>query len=1458
MSKDDDLKDRLDELFSSPQPEGDNEQLVVSEPVAAQAERPLRGGAAESIFDKAFENISIGMVVTGADTQFIRVNDAFATMLGYAPDELIGQSFQAVTFGEDLDIGAQALRDLLSGKNANARIQKRYVHKDGHLIWVDLNITLILDGAGKPQHFITFVQDITAQKRTDLLLEKRVRELNCLNDIGHKMDEKPTLPDFLEWVTSRVPEAYQYPDVCVASIEYKDQVFGNPEARELESAMVGGLRVAGELVGWLRVAYTEPRDFIDAESALLGGIISRVTSYIESTYLLEQTNTALLETDELSELQNAILQSAAYAIIATTPEGIITAFNPSAERMLGYSAAELVGKQTPAVFHDPEEVVQRAKLFSNELGYAIKPGFEVFVAKARHGLENEYEWTYISKKGDRIPVRLSVTALHDSDGNISGFLVLAIDIKERKDVEKALQKQATEMTTVAEVSTATATILRADELLRSVVNLTKECFNLYHAHIYRLNEDKDTLVLAAGAGEAGKKMVSQGWHIAITSEQSLVARAARELKGVIVNDVRADPGFLANEFLPATSSELAVPMVVGNELLGVLDVQSDQLAFFSDQDIVVFRTLAQQVAVALQNANQYERAQQALAAAETLYAGSAWITSANTMEKILQALIGATPLKKLDRANVVIFDHSWQVEPPTTVTVEATWEKRGRVARTPLGTNYPLDRYAVSPLLNREQPTIVADAQTDGRLSDEMRSTLVDRGVRSLAIFPLKASGEWIGAVVGEADRDVVLDVEEIRRINSLMDQAATVAQNLRLIEQASHAQARMQDILNAVTTPMLISKVSDGRIVYANSLVAEMVRTPLDTFVGGQTPNFYAVAKDREVIIDRIQKQGGVTNYELKLKRNDGEEFWALLSARLLDYQGESAIITSLIDVTDRKLSQEVVAKQASELATVAKVGTTMASVLDPKELIQSVVDLTKESFDLYHAHIYLFDADKEALVLSAGAFQVGRMMVAEGWEIPINSKRSLVAHAARDLKGVIVNDVIADPDFLPNDLLPDTASEMAVPLVIGDQLLGVLDVQSDEKEYFSEEDVSIFTTLASQVAVALQNARQYEQTQEALTRTEQSQQLLRSIIDATPDWIFIKDNDHRYQLANKGYADSLHMHPDDFIGKNDLELGFPEELVIGDPEKGIQGFWADDRLVMESGEAQIYPNDPATIDDEVHIFHTYKTPLKDENQDVWGVLAFSRDITEREQLLAETENLYKASADLNLAETYDEILNIIRRYTIATDSHTTTLNLFDRPWSEASAPEWIYLLSQISVLRAEVFSGRYKVSDFPSALELLRPDRPTVIEDMNSPEIDENARYLYTNIFKARSTIFIPFVVGGKWIGYCNALYESVCKFDDADLRRFTAIAGQAAVAVQNIFSIEQIQARARRERVLREITTNVRGSVDPDAILRTAVRELGDALGRKAFVRLGSADELKQSPGSRLEGFKVMLII
>ena len=139
-------------------------------------------------------------------------------------------------------------------------------------------------------------------------------------------------------------------------------------------------------------------------------------------------------------MQNAIFNSANFSSIATDEKGVIQLFNVGAERMLGYAAAEVLNKITPAEISDPQEVIARAKALSLELGTGIAPGFEALVFKASRGIEDIYELTYIRKDGSRFPAVVSVTALRDDRGAIIGYLLIGTDNTARKRAEEALLK----------------------------------------------------------------------------------------------------------------------------------------------------------------------------------------------------------------------------------------------------------------------------------------------------------------------------------------------------------------------------------------------------------------------------------------------------------------------------------------------------------------------------------------------------------------------------------------------------------------------------------------------------------------------------------------------------------------------------------------------------------------------------------------------------------------------------------------------------------------------------------------------------------------------------------------------------------------------------------------------------------------------------------------------------------
>ncbi|MGA2999068.1 PAS domain S-box protein [Bradyrhizobium sp.] len=173
-------------------------------------------------------------------------------------------------------------------------------------------------------------------------------------------------------------------------------------------------------------------------------MIERNKEAPQSKITEEIDNSARRHADEIllkaGALQRAILNSANFSSIATDAKGVIQIFNVGAERMLGYSAADVVDKITPADISDPREVITRAQALSTELRTPINPGFEALVFKASRGIEDIYELTYIRKDGSRFPAVVSVTALRDAQNTIIGYLLIGTDNTARKHAEEALLK----------------------------------------------------------------------------------------------------------------------------------------------------------------------------------------------------------------------------------------------------------------------------------------------------------------------------------------------------------------------------------------------------------------------------------------------------------------------------------------------------------------------------------------------------------------------------------------------------------------------------------------------------------------------------------------------------------------------------------------------------------------------------------------------------------------------------------------------------------------------------------------------------------------------------------------------------------------------------------------------------------------------------------------------------------
>jgi len=365
-------------------------------------------------------------------------------------------------------------------------------------------------------------------------------------------------------------------------------------------------------------------------------------------------------------------------------------------------------------------------------------------------------------------------------------------------LEQRVADRTKALSSVAEVGTAASTILETDKLLQQVVDLTKERFNFYHAHIYLLNAAGDTLVLASGAGEAGRQMVAEKRSISLDREQSLVARAARERKGVTVNDVTETPDFLPNPLLPDTRSELAVPMIAGERVIGVFDVQSELVGRFTDADIAVQTTLSSQIAIAVQNAYQYEETKSALSQSERLFNASDRLSQAQSLQELIKAAVESLGIPAMDRAILGSLGYSAGDE-LDSMTIVANWSESTELQATPLGTHYSKEVLSSLSLFTSSEPLFFDDMLNDERVDETTKAIARRVNYRSVAALPLFLGSRRDALILLEGKEPHNFTQDEIRLFTALGPQLATILENRRQFERAQE-QAKREVMLNAIT----------------------------------------------------------------------------------------------------------------------------------------------------------------------------------------------------------------------------------------------------------------------------------------------------------------------------------------------------------------------------------------------------------------------------------------------------------------------------------------------------------------------------------------------------------------------------------------------------------------------------------------------------------------------------------
>jgi len=497
----------------------------------------------------------------------------------------------------------------------------------------------------------------------------------------------------------------------------------------------------------------------------------------------------------------------------------------------------------------------------------------------------------------------------------------------------------------------------------------------------------------------------------------------------------------------------------------------------------------------------------------------------------------------------------------------------------------------------------------------------------------------------------------------------------------------------------------------------------------------------------------------------------------------------------------------RAAQLAVSAEVARVATTLQDLPGLLNTSVEVISERFGFYHAGIFLIDDAREWASLRAANSAGGQRMLARGHRLRVG-QQGIVGYVTSTGQPRIALNVGADAVHFQNPDLPETHSEMALPLNARGVIIGALDVQSVATNAFSPEDIAVLQILADQLAVAIENARLFEETRRSLEELRALQSTTRQTV----------------QFGGAGALafryDGVDIRP--FTGTHPSTSGIQVPINAGNTHLGM--------LAVKRPDAEWLPEDQAFTQAIAE-----RMALALEN---------ARLFETTRATLAQTARLYNASRDIAAAETMDDILRTVLMHAVE-DIYTRFVIAFieldhdKRVTAMESAAVW-----DKSAGAHYGVGQRYTREQLPS-LRLLTPGGPTVFPSLTTPEMDERSRAVF-QAQGVQAVAAIPLVVGGELIGLFLAETPEPHNFSDEELRPLQAFADQTAIALQNLRLLERTRAAltetrrvAEREQTLAAISARLQSGTTVQSILQLTAEELRRATGSaRAVVRLGRA--------------------
>src|SRR5579863_3028089 len=428
----------------------------------------LKAGALQNAI---FNSANFSSIATDEKGVIQIFNVGAERMLGYTAAEVVNKITPAdISDPQEVIVRAEALSTELgtpitpgfealvfkAARGIEDIYELTYFRKDGSRFPAVVSVTALRDAQEKIIGYLLIGTDNTARRKAEEALREAGALQNAIfnsaNFSSIATDEKGVIQIFnvgaermlgytaAEVVNKITPADISDPQEVIVRAEALSTELGTPITPGFEALVFKAARGIEDIYELTYFRKDGSRFPAVVSVTALRDAQEKIIGYL----LIGTDNTARRKAEEAlreaGALQSAIFNSANFSSIATDEKGVIQIFNVGAERMLGYAAAEVVDKITPADISDPQEVIARAEALSTELGTPITPGFQALVFKAARGIEDIYELTYIRQDGSRFPAVVSVTALRDDLGAIIGYLLIGTDNTARKRAEEALLK----------------------------------------------------------------------------------------------------------------------------------------------------------------------------------------------------------------------------------------------------------------------------------------------------------------------------------------------------------------------------------------------------------------------------------------------------------------------------------------------------------------------------------------------------------------------------------------------------------------------------------------------------------------------------------------------------------------------------------------------------------------------------------------------------------------------------------------------------------------------------------------------------------------------------------------------------------------------------------------------------------------------------------------------------------